>query len=162
MRAERFGSYSIVATRPGTPNFSRLKSMSRSFCLWPPPWWRIVMSPALRRPPVRCLTSSSGLYGLFVVRSSLASVVLKRSVDVIGLYVLIAIVACPGKPVPNLQHHFPVSPEPIHHYRVPIIFPDELPAFSCFTHSLLHSFTSSLPYKLLTYSGSFSPRFSRT
>src|ERR1035437_23172 len=92
MRAERFGSYSIVATLPGTPYFSRLKSMSRNFCLCPPPWWRIVRSPVLRRPPVCCLTSRSGLCGLFVVRSSLASVVLKRNVGVIGLYVLIAIV----------------------------------------------------------------------
>src|SRR6266568_1133399 len=92
MRADRLGSYSIVATRPGTPYFSRLKSMRRSFCLCPPPWWRMVRSPVLRRPPVRCLTVRSGLYGLSVVRSSFTCVVLKRRVGVIGLYVLIAIV----------------------------------------------------------------------
>jgi hypothetical protein len=92
MRAERLGSYSIVATLPGTPYLSRLKSIRRSFCLCPPPWWRMVRSPVLRRPPVRCLTASSGLCGLSVVRSSLTSVVWKRSVGVIGLYVLIAIV----------------------------------------------------------------------
>jgi hypothetical protein len=40
-------------------------------------------------------------------------VVLKRSVGVIGLYVLIAIVVCPGKPTPKLQRHSPVSPEPV-------------------------------------------------
>jgi hypothetical protein len=53
-------------------------------------------------------------------------VVLKRKVGVIGLYVLIAIVVCPGKPAPELQHRSPVSPESIRCYRVPIIFPDEL------------------------------------
>ena len=58
---QRLGSYSIEATLPGTPNLSRLKSIRRSFCLWPPPWWRMVKSPELRRPPVRCLTASNGL-----------------------------------------------------------------------------------------------------
>src|SRR5580692_10278555 len=91
MREERLGSYSIEATLPGTPNLSRLKSIKRSFCLWPPPWWRIVRSPELRRPPVRCFTASSGLWGRFVVMSSFTSVVWKRSVGVIGLYVLIGI-----------------------------------------------------------------------
>jgi hypothetical protein len=42
--------------------------------------------------PVRCFTTSSGLYGFAVVRSSLTSEVWKRSVGVIGLYVLIGIV----------------------------------------------------------------------
>src|SRR5215471_2985710 len=92
MREERFGSYSIVATLPGTPYLLRLKSIKRSFCLWPPPWWRMVRSPELRRPPVRCLISSSGLYGLSVVMSSFTSVLLNRSDGVIGLYVLIGIV----------------------------------------------------------------------
>src|SRR5689334_12798330 len=92
MREERFGSYSIVATLPGTPNFSRLKSIRRSFFLWPPPWCRMVMSPELRRPPVRCLETSSGLCGLSVVMSSFTSVVWNRSVGVIGRNVLIGIV----------------------------------------------------------------------
>src|ERR1700690_2405736 len=92
MRAERLGSYSMVATLPGTPYFSRLKSIKRSFCLCPPPWWRMVRSPELRRPPVRCLTTRSGLCGVSVVRSSLTSEVWKRSVGVTGLYVLIGIV----------------------------------------------------------------------
>src|SRR3984957_4794625 len=51
----------------------------------------MVKSPELRRPPVRCLTASSGLWGRFVVMSSLTSVVVKRRVGVIGLYVLIGI-----------------------------------------------------------------------
>ena len=95
MRAERLGSYSMVATLPGTPYFSRLKSIRRIFCLCPPPWWRIVRSPELRRPPVRLRVVTSGLCGVSVVRSSVASDVWNRSVGVIGLYVLIAIVVFP-------------------------------------------------------------------
>src|SRR5271168_341938 len=91
MREERLGSYSIEATLPGTPNLSRLKSIRRSFCLWPPPWCLMVKSPELRRPPVRCFTASSGLCGRLVVISSFTRVVWKRSVGVIGLYVLIGI-----------------------------------------------------------------------
>src|ERR1700761_6064159 len=92
MREERLGSYSIVATLPGTPNFSRLKSIRRSFCLCPPPWCRTGMPPELRRPPVRCLDASSGLCGFSVVMSSFTSVVWNRSVGVIGRNVLIGIV----------------------------------------------------------------------
>src|SRR5579875_1235132 len=102
MRAERFGSYSIVATLPGTPNFSRLKSIRRIFCLCPPPWWRIVRSPELRRPPVRLRVTTSGLCGLSAVKSSVASDVWKRSVGVIGLYVLIAIVVFLDEPASGL------------------------------------------------------------
>src|SRR3954468_23039352 len=91
MRAERFGSYSIEATVAGIPVLSRLKSMTRYCCLCPPPMNREVMSPELGRPPVRFLGSSNALCGRLVVISSLTSVVLKRCVGVIGLYVLIAI-----------------------------------------------------------------------
>ena len=52
----------------------------------------MVISPEFRRPPVRCLITNSGLYGRSVVRSSFTSDVWKRSVGVIGLYVLIGIV----------------------------------------------------------------------
>src|SRR6516164_10587110 len=90
MRAERFGSYSIEATVAGMPNLSRLKSMIRSLRLCPPPRCQLVRSPELRRPPVRCLGSVSGLYGRLVVRSSLTVVVVNRRVGVTGLYVLIA------------------------------------------------------------------------
>src|SRR5580704_16160911 len=51
----------------------------------------MVRSPELRRPPVRCLTASNGLCGRFVVMSSFTRDVWKRSVGVIGLYVLIGI-----------------------------------------------------------------------
>jgi hypothetical protein len=55
-----------------------------------------------------------------VVRSSLTSVVLKRSVGVIGLYVLIAIVFVLA--APNSSAALPVSPELVVS-RAPIIFP---------------------------------------
>jgi hypothetical protein len=84
MRELRFGSYSIVSTTAGIPYLSRLKSIRRSFCLCPPPWWRIVILPELLRPPVRGFTVSSGLYGSFVVMSSFTSFVWKRSVGVMG------------------------------------------------------------------------------
>src|SRR5580692_8226185 len=92
MRELRFGSYSIVATVAGMPYLSRLKSIMRSFCLWPPPWWRMVRRPVELRPPVRCLTERSGLCGLSVVRSSFTSFVWKRSVGVIGRNDLIGII----------------------------------------------------------------------
>jgi hypothetical protein len=75
MREERFGSYSIVVTVAGIPVLSRLKSIMRSLRLCPPPMNRMVVSPELRRPPVRGLGSSSGLCGLVLVMSSLTSVV---------------------------------------------------------------------------------------
>jgi len=85
MRAERLGSYSIDATVAGIPVLSRLKSMMRSLRLCPPPRCHMVVSPELRRPPVRCLGSSSGLCGRVLVMSSLTSVVRNRSVCVVGL-----------------------------------------------------------------------------
>ena len=85
MRAERFGSYSIEATVAGTPNLSRLKSMTRSLRLCPPPRCQMVWSPTLRRPLVRCFGSVNDLYGRSVVRSSLTVLVMKRRVGVTGL-----------------------------------------------------------------------------
>src|SRR5215472_16360614 len=91
MRDERLGSYSIETTVPGTAALSRLKSITRSLRLCPPPRCQMVISPALRRPPMRSLMCVNGLCGLSAVSSSLVSVVLKRNDGVIGLYVLIAI-----------------------------------------------------------------------
>src|SRR6266511_4412715 len=93
MRAERLGSYSMVATTAGMPVLSRLKSIARILRLCPPPRCQMVRLPELRRPPVRFFGSVSGLCGRFVVRSSFTCELLKRRVGVIGLYVLIAIVA---------------------------------------------------------------------
>src|SRR5690242_3518484 len=91
IRAERLGSYSIETTVAGMPVLSRLKSIARSLRLCPPPRCQMVMSPALRRPPVRCLIFVSGLCGRSVVSSSFVSVVLNRSDGVVGLYVLMPI-----------------------------------------------------------------------
>src|SRR5262249_47861547 len=52
----------------------------------------MLRAPVELRPPVRCLTASSGLCGLSVVRSSFASVVVKRRDGVIGRNDLIGIV----------------------------------------------------------------------
>src|SRR5215472_12911641 len=93
IREERLGSYSMVCTVAEIPILSRLKSIMRSFRLCPPPIKRMVMSPELRRPPVRCFGSTSGLCGFFVVMSSLTIVVRYRSVCVVGLYVLIGIIS---------------------------------------------------------------------
>src|SRR5690606_16745181 len=70
MRALRFGSYSISATRPGTPNLSRLKSIRRYCCLWPPPRWRMVTCPLLLRPPDFRSGSSRDFSGVERVISS--------------------------------------------------------------------------------------------
>src|SRR5579863_1934498 len=151
MRAERLGSYSIVATLPGTPNFSRLKSISRIFCLWPPPWWRIVRSPELRRPPVRLRVVTSGLCGFWAVKSSVTRVVWNRSVGVTGLYVLIAIVIFLDEPsalslqLVLLKPNFSLSPQASRSGT------EKLKADSC-----------QVPYRLPTYSGIFSPAFRRT
>jgi hypothetical protein len=92
MRAERLGSYSIVATLPGTPYFSRLKSIRRKLLL---------MSAALVADGqvARVAASAGALLDRQqrLVRRIRRQVVvdqrgLNRSVGVIGLYVLIAIV----------------------------------------------------------------------
>src|SRR3954469_1576370 len=91
MRAERFGSYSTVATLAGMSFLSRLKSMIRYSRLWPPPRHHDVSSPWLLRPPERCSFSVSGAYGSLVVISSNVSAVLPRTPGDVGLYLRIAI-----------------------------------------------------------------------
>ena len=70
MRAERFGSYSIVATLAGMSFLSRLKSMIRYSRLWPPPRHQELSSPVLFRPPDFLSDSVSGLCGSVAVISS--------------------------------------------------------------------------------------------
>jgi hypothetical protein len=69
MRAVRLGSYSTVATLAGMPILSRLKSMIRYRCLWPPPRKRLVMRPLLLRPPVDVWCSVSERSGVDRVTS---------------------------------------------------------------------------------------------
>src|SRR5713226_1591431 len=85
MRAVRFGSYSIAATRAGTANLSRRKSMRRYCRLWPPPWWRVVMCPLLLRPPVRFSGSTSDFSGVVFVIPSKSDTERNRVADVTGL-----------------------------------------------------------------------------
>src|SRR5437773_4669728 len=91
MRAERFGSYSIVDTFAGMSRLSRLKSITRYIRLWPPPRHHEVSSPRLLRPPERCSGSTSGLYGRSVVMSSNVCTVWNREPGDVGLYLRIGI-----------------------------------------------------------------------
>src|SRR2546430_1618063 len=87
----RWGSFPTAGPVGETPALSRLKSITRILRLCPPPRCQLVMSPELRRPPVRCLIFVSALCGRSVVISSLTNVVLNRNDGVSGLYVLIGI-----------------------------------------------------------------------
>src|SRR5688572_3172599 len=89
IRAERFGSYSTVATFPGMSRLSRLKSITRYSRRWPPPRHQDVRCPWLLRPPERCRFSVSGAYGSLVVISSKVSDVLPRTPGDVGLYLRI-------------------------------------------------------------------------
>src|SRR5579883_3449516 len=91
MRAERLGSYSMVATRAATPSLLRLKSMMRYIRLCPPPRCRVVRRPWLLRPDFDLSGRSKGLYGLLVVMSSNAATDMPRRPGEVGLYLLIAI-----------------------------------------------------------------------
>src|SRR5262245_34837403 len=91
MRAERFGSYSIVDTVAGMSRLSRLKSMIRYIRLWPPPRHHEVSSPRLLRPPERCSGSTSGLCGSCVVISSNTCTVWNRCPGDVGLNLRIGI-----------------------------------------------------------------------
>src|SRR2546425_7650394 len=91
MRAERFGSYSIVETVAGMSRLSRLKSMRRYIRLCPPPRHHDVSSPRLLRPPVRWFGSTSGLCGSVAVISSKVWTVWNRWPGDVGLNFLIGI-----------------------------------------------------------------------
>jgi hypothetical protein len=96
MREERLGSYSIVATRARDAELVALEIDQAQLLLVPAAVVahrqvaRIAAAAGalLHRQQAACAAS-------LVVMSSLTSVVLNRSVGVIGLYVLIAIVCFP-------------------------------------------------------------------
>src|SRR4030095_14911673 len=92
MCAVRFGSYSIAATFAGIPRLSRLKSMSRYFCLCPPPMNRDVMRPLLLRPPVFGLPLVRAFSGVVLVMSWNDAWVENRTPGEVGLYRFVAIV----------------------------------------------------------------------
>src|SRR5215210_7020506 len=83
MWAERFGSYSIAATRAGTPSFVRLKSILRYRRLAPPPRWREVLRPRALRPPLLVSPSTSVFSGsVFVISAKSGNVMKRRPADV--------------------------------------------------------------------------------
>src|SRR5688500_19614900 len=94
MWALRFGSYSISATRPTTPNLLRLKSIFRYARRAPPPRRRDVMRPLALRPPLLRSGSSSDFSGVSRVSSSNELTERNRVPAVIGLNFLVGIVSC--------------------------------------------------------------------
>src|SRR5215208_3482942 len=86
MYADRFGSYSIAATRAGTPSLRRLKSTLRYSRLAPPPRWREVMRPCVLRPPDFLRPSVSAFSGSFLVTSARSDQVAKRRPGDVGLW----------------------------------------------------------------------------
>src|SRR5262249_35116465 len=97
MYAERFGSYSIDATRAGTPSLRRLKSILRYRRLAPPPRWRAVLRPRALRPPDFVRPSTSDFSGLSVVISAKSGYVAKRRPGLVGLGLRMAIGGYPSR-----------------------------------------------------------------
>src|SRR3954462_13013889 len=97
MYAVRFGSYSIAATRAGTPSFWRLKSILRYRRFAPPPRWREVMRPCVLRPPDFLRPSVSAFSGVFLVTSARSDHVAKRRPGEVGLCLFTAISEIPNQ-----------------------------------------------------------------
>src|SRR5690606_3975606 len=94
MRAVRFGSYSMCATLAGTPSLSaRRKSMTRYWRLWPPPWCRAVIRPALLRPAFFGSGRTSDFSGVDRVISAKSATLAPRRPGVVGLYLRMLISA---------------------------------------------------------------------
>src|SRR5437016_4717607 len=88
MFAERFGSYSIPATRAGMPNLSRLKSITRYNRLCPPPRCQEVTWPLTLRPPLLLSRPpSSERSGLRRESSEKSETLMSRRPGVVGLKV---------------------------------------------------------------------------
>src|SRR5437879_8731991 len=85
MRALRLGSYSMWATFAGMASLSRRKSMSRYCCLWPPPWWRVVILPWTLRPAFFGLGTTSERSGWSRVISEKSANDIPRRPGVVGL-----------------------------------------------------------------------------
>src|SRR5260370_39577549 len=102
MRAVRFGSYLMVATLPGTPSLSRLKSMRRYARRPSPPRWRTVIRPWLLRPELLGSFSRRLFSGSVAVISSKLAVTMKRRPGLVGLYFLTGISHAPEQAVQPL------------------------------------------------------------
>src|SRR5438874_205977 len=84
MRAVRLGSYSMWATLAGMPSLSRRKSIRRYCCLWPPPWWRVVILPWTLRPACFGLGTTSERSGWSRVISEKSANDIPRRPGVVG------------------------------------------------------------------------------
>src|SRR4051795_2989239 len=85
MYADRFGSYSMAATRAGTPSLVRLKSILRYRRLAPPPRWRAVLRPSALRPPDFLRPSTSERSGSVFVISAKSGYETNRRPGLVGL-----------------------------------------------------------------------------
>src|SRR5436190_17826752 len=113
MYAVRFGSYSIAATRAGTPSFWRLKSTLRYRRLAPPPRWREVIRPCVFRPPDFVRPSVSPFSGVFLVTSARSDQVAKRRPGEVGLWRLTAITRLvPDPRTARCGHRDAAAPRP--------------------------------------------------
>src|SRR5579884_1376721 len=105
MYAERLGSYSMCATRAGTPSLRRLKSIRRYRRLAPPPRWRAVLRPLELRPPLFLSPSVSDFSGSPRVISAKSGYITNRRPAEVGLGLRIGISrasprSCGKKPSP--------------------------------------------------------------
>src|SRR3954453_22479024 len=91
MYADRLGSYSIAATRAGTPSLVRLKSILRYRRLAPPPRWRDVLRPWALRPPLLVRPSTSVRSGSVFVTSEKAAYITKLRPGLVGFGLRIGI-----------------------------------------------------------------------
>src|SRR5919197_4879604 len=99
MYDDRFGSYSIAATRAGTPSLRlRLKSILRYSRLAPPPRWRAVLRPLTLRPPDFLMPSTRVFSGSVFVISAKSGYETKRRPGLVGLGLRIGIVRYPSRP----------------------------------------------------------------
>src|SRR5919202_6694086 len=98
MYAERLGSYSIAATRAGTPSLRRLKSTRRYRRLAPPPRWRAVLRPRALRPPLLVRPSTRVFSGSVFVISAKSAYVTKRRPGEVGVGLRIGITDQPRGP----------------------------------------------------------------
>src|SRR3954471_18476587 len=85
MYDDRLGSYSIAATRAGTPSLVRLKSILRYRRLAPPPRCRAVLRPLALRPPDFVSPSTSDFSGAFFVTSAKSAYETNRRPGDVGL-----------------------------------------------------------------------------
>src|SRR3954463_12423604 len=98
MYADRLGSYSIAATRAGTPSLVRLKSILRYSRLAPPPRWRAVLRPSALRPPDFLSPSTRVFSGSLFVTSAKSGYVMNRRPGDVGFGLRIGITGQPRGP----------------------------------------------------------------